>query len=107
MNETISKAVLSGIGFASLTRDAIRDTAQELVKQSRLTEEEGRRVVKEFRRRVVEAEKTLEKKVTAEVRKALKHLDLKPARRAGSGKASATGNANRGRKNARRAPSAR
>lgn len=79
MNETISKAVLSGIGFASLARDAIRDTAENLIKQSTLTQKEGERVVAEFQRRLVKTQKAVEKKVNAEVRKALKQLDLKTA----------------------------
>ena len=103
MNEAISKAVLSGLGFASLTRDAIHETAQHLIAQSRLTEEEGRRVVEEFQRRAVKAEKALEKKVHAAVRNALKQLDRQPARHVRSTKASAKSNSHRGRKNTRAA----
>ena len=102
MHETISKAVLSGIGFASLTRDAIRETAQDLVKRSRLTEEEGRRVVQEFQRRLEEAQKTLEEKVNTQVRKALKQLDLQPDHLARTAKASTKRNSHRGRTNAKR-----
>jgi polyhydroxyalkanoate synthesis regulator phasin len=103
MNEVISKAVLSGLGFASLTGDAIRQTAQHLVKQSRLTEEEGRRVVEEFQRRAAKTQKTLEKKVHAAVRNALKHLEGASPPKARSGKASAKSNSQRGRKQTRTA----
>ncbi len=106
MNETISKAVLSGLGLASLTADAIRATAQDLVKRSQLTEEEGKRVVKEFQTRLVEAEKVLEKKVKAGVRTALAQLDLQPARPAKKARTSAKTSSPRGRKNAARAASA-
>ena len=36
MEEIISKAVLSGLGFVSLTRDAIHETARDLVKRSKI-----------------------------------------------------------------------
>jgi polyhydroxyalkanoate synthesis regulator phasin len=81
MNEVISKAILSGLGFASLTGDAIRETAQALVKQSKLSEKEGRRLVKDFQQRSHGAQKTLEKKVNAAVRKALKTLDISTSAR--------------------------
>jgi len=88
MNEVISKAILSGLGFASLTRDTIRETAQAFVKQSRLSEKEGRRLVKEFQKRSHTAQKTFEKKVDEAVRKALKTLDrTTSATRAKSAKA--------------------
>jgi polyhydroxyalkanoate synthesis regulator phasin len=89
MNKVISKAILSGLGFASLTRDAIRETAQVFVKQSKLSEKEGRRLVKEFQQRSVSAQKALEKKVDEAVRKAIKTLDLSTsAPRAKSSKSS-------------------
>lgn len=79
MDEVISKAILSGLGFASLARDAIRETAQELVKESKLSEEEGRRLVKTFQQRSAKAQRALEQKVHAAVHKALKHLNVAPA----------------------------
>lgn len=103
MNETISKAVLAGLGFASMTRDAIRETAQHLVKQSRLSEEEGRRVVKEFQRRSAKAQKGLEKKVNAAVRKALRELDLLPGRHAKNAEPGGSKNSHARKRNARRA----
>ena len=76
MNDKITKAILSGLGFASLTGDAIRETAQSLVKQSKLSEKEGRRLVKEFQQRSATVEKALAKKVDEAVRKALDACDV-------------------------------
>jgi polyhydroxyalkanoate synthesis regulator phasin len=76
MNEIISKAVFSGLGFASLTGEAIRKTAQDLVKRSKLSEAEGKRLVKDFQRRSVVTERAMKRNVDAAVRKALKQLDL-------------------------------
>ena len=76
MNELISKAILSGLGFASLTQDAISKTARDLVKRSKLSEAEGRRLVKDFQQQAAHVEKALGKKVDIAVRKALKQFDL-------------------------------
>ena len=51
MSEVISKALLCGLGLASLTKDAIQKTAEDLVKQSKISEDEGRRMVKELQKR--------------------------------------------------------
>ena len=82
MNDVISKAILSGLGFASLTRDAIVETANALVKQSKMSEREGRRLVKEFQVRSKSAQKVLEKKVNEAVSKAVKALELEEPHRA-------------------------
>jgi polyhydroxyalkanoate synthesis regulator phasin len=76
MNELITKAVLSGLGFASLTGEVMRDTVNDLVKRSKLSEAEGKRLVKNLQRRSAVAERTLKKNVNAAVDKALKQLDL-------------------------------
>ena len=64
MSEVISKALLlAGWDPASLTKDAIQKTAEDLVKQSKISEEEGRRVVKDLQRRSKQAKKALENEV--------------------------------------------
>jgi polyhydroxyalkanoate synthesis regulator phasin len=91
MSDLISKALLSGLGLASLTKDAIRKTAEDLVKKSDLSEKEGKRLVKELHRRSAKAQKTMEKTIESAVNNLLKHLNLavvhqlprKPARRGG------------------------
>jgi polyhydroxyalkanoate synthesis regulator phasin len=76
MSDLISKALLSGLGLASLTKDAIQKTAEDLVKKSNLSEEEGRRLVKELHRRSTKAQKDMEKTVETAVNKLLKNLNL-------------------------------
>jgi polyhydroxyalkanoate synthesis regulator phasin len=75
MKEMISKAIMSGLGFASLTTEAIRETANDLVKRSKLSEAEGKRLVKEFQQRSAHVQKSFEKKVESAVHEALKHLE--------------------------------
>jgi polyhydroxyalkanoate synthesis regulator phasin len=76
MGETISKALLCGLGLASLTTDAIRKTAEDLVKQSKISEDEGRKLVKDLKHRSTQAQKSLEKHVDAVVHKLLENLNL-------------------------------
>lgn len=76
MSELISKALLSALGLASLTKDAIKKTAEDFVKKSSLSEKEGRRLVKDLHRRSTKAQKTLEKTVETAVNKLLKNLNL-------------------------------
>ena len=75
MADIISKAILSGLGLASLTKDAIKKTAEDLVSQSKLSEAEGRRLVRDFQRRTARAHKTLETKVESAIHNALESLD--------------------------------
>jgi polyhydroxyalkanoate synthesis regulator phasin len=89
MSDMITKAILSGIGLASLTTEAIRKTAQDLVDQSKLSEDEGKRLVKEFEKRSKHAQKTVEKKVTDAVHKVFNELDpskIQSLLKGGSGK---------------------
>jgi len=92
MSDLISKTLLTGLGLASLTKDAIHKTVEDLAKKSNLSEQEGRRLVKELHRRSTKAQKALEKTVQTAVNKLLKNLHVaivsdrsKAAKAAGKG----------------------
>lgn len=76
MKSTISKAILSGIGFANLAKEAIRQTVDDLVSQSKLSEAEGKRVVAAFERKSAHAQRHLQKKVETAVHQVLSELDV-------------------------------
>ena len=76
MNDLISKALLCGLGLASLTKDSIQKTVEDLVEKSEISEEEGRRLVKELQQRSKKVQKALENEVDAAVHKLLQKLDL-------------------------------
>lgn len=76
MSETAKKALLCGLVLASLTKDAIQKAADELVKQSKISEAEGARLVKDLLQRSKQAQKVLENEVDAVVHKAFQLLDL-------------------------------
>ncbi len=72
----ISRALLCGLGLASLTKEAIQKTADDLVNQSKISEEEGRKLVKDLQKRSTDVQKALEKKVDDSVHKVFEHLNL-------------------------------
>lgn len=76
MSDLITKALLCGLGLASLTKDAIQRTAQDLVDKSTISEQEGRKLVKDLNRRATHARKALDARIEEAVHKALKNLDL-------------------------------
>jgi polyhydroxyalkanoate synthesis regulator phasin len=80
MSELISKALLSGLGLASLTKNAVQQTIEDLSKKSSLSEEEGKRLVKELHRRSSKAHKRLEKTVQTAVNRLLKEINMEVVR---------------------------
>jgi polyhydroxyalkanoate synthesis regulator phasin len=103
MADLISKALLTGLGLASLTKDAIKKTAEDLASRSNMSEEEGRRLVKDLQRRSSEAQKALEAKVEKVVHQVLGKLNLMTAPKAKRGGKSAKSRAKRPAKGSRRA----
>ena len=92
MSDLISRALLCGLGLANLTKDAIQKTAEEFIEQSKISEAEGRKLVKDLQRRSAEAEKALEKKIETAVHKVLKNFDLTAGKKP-AGKSRRTGRA--------------
>jgi polyhydroxyalkanoate synthesis regulator phasin len=77
MDNLFSRALVSGLGLASLTKEALQKSVQDLVNQSKLSEEEGKRVIKDLHRRSAQAQKSMETKIHAQVGKVLKQFNLK------------------------------
>jgi polyhydroxyalkanoate synthesis regulator phasin len=94
MGDIISKALLTGLGLASLTKDAIEKTVSDIASRSNLSEAEGRRLVKDLQKRSGEAQKALEEKVESVVHDVLERFHLTtipkkaPAKRAKSSRKS-------------------
>ena len=76
MSDLISRAMLCGLGLASLSKDAIQKTAEEFIEQSKISEEEGRRLIKELHKRSAKVQKTIDKKVEHAVNEALRTLNV-------------------------------
>lgn len=76
MSDFISKALLSGLGLASLTKEALQDMGKDLARRSNMSEQEGRRLIKDLQRKSEQTQKALEKTVEAAVHKVVKTLNL-------------------------------
>ena len=75
MSDAINKALLFGLGLASLTKDGIQTRVDKLVEQSKITEAEGRKMAKELQGRSKEVRMALENKVDAVVHRLFEDLD--------------------------------
>ena len=76
MIEFIKKAMFTGIGLASITKDKVEEVAKEFVEQGNLTEKEGRNLVKDMMDYSEKSREELEAQIDKYVEKAISKLDL-------------------------------
>lgn len=76
MIELIKKAVLTGVGVASLTRDKIEDLAKELIIKGKMSEQEGEKLVQEVLARVEESKKTMKTQTETLVQDTIEKMQL-------------------------------
>jgi polyhydroxyalkanoate synthesis regulator phasin len=80
MLDLVRKGVLTGIGLASLTKDKVEELAEKIIEETKLSEEEGRKLVEDLLKQSEEARKNLEEEVKKTVGEALEKLDI-PSRK--------------------------
>ena len=76
MFDLIKKTMLTGIGLALKTKDEVENLAEELIKQGKLSETEGRKFLEELRDKYEDSQKKLEKRVEKTVQELLKKANL-------------------------------
>ena len=76
MLDLIKKTILTGIGIASLTKDKIEELGKKLAEESKLSEEEGRKLINDLLKQSDEARKNLETQVEKLVKSTLERLDI-------------------------------
>lgn len=76
MIELIKKAVLTGVGIASLTKDKIEDLAKELVVKGKMSEQEGEKLVQEILNRAEESRTTINNQTENLVRKTITKMQV-------------------------------
>ncbi len=76
MMDLLKRGILTGIGIASLTKDKIEELAEKIIEESKLSEEEGRKLVENLLKQSKEARKNLEEEVKKTVADALKKLNI-------------------------------
>ncbi|EKD35295.1 MAG: hypothetical protein ACD_75C01964G0020 [uncultured bacterium] len=76
MIDLIKKAVLTGIGIASLTREKVEEFSKELIDKGKLTEQEGEKFVQEMQKRAEESREALKNQTDKFVESALSTMQL-------------------------------
>lgn len=76
MIDFIKKAMFTGIGLASITKDKVEEVAKEFIEQGNLTEKEGRKLVDEMMDYSEKSRGELESQIDKYVEKAISKLDL-------------------------------
>lgn len=76
MLDILKKGVFTGLGMISLTKDKVESLAKKLAEESKLSEEEGRKLVNEILSQSEEEKKKIEAKVEEIVASTLKKLDI-------------------------------
>ncbi len=76
MIDLIKKAVLTGVGIASLTKDKIEDLANELVDKGKMSEQEGEKLVQEMLSRADESRESMKSQTENLVKKTIAKMQL-------------------------------
>ncbi|MCD5412945.1 phasin family protein [Dehalococcoidia bacterium] len=76
MLDLMKKGILIGIGVASLTKDRVEELVEKIAEESKLSEEEGRKLVKELLEKSEEARKEFQDQVEKSMQKALKTMNI-------------------------------
>lgn len=76
MIDVIKKAVLTGIGLASLTKDKIEELAKELIDKGKMSEQEGEKLVQEMLSRAEESRQTMKNQTETLVQKTIDKMHL-------------------------------
>ena len=76
MIDLIKKAVLTGIGVASLTKDKIEDIAKELVVKGKMSEQEGEKLVQEMLNRAEESKESMKNQTESLVKSTIEKMQL-------------------------------
>jgi len=76
MKEFMRKGMLFGIGLATLTREKIEETVEDLIKKGEMTEREGKETINDLMKKSKEVTDELTEKVEKMVADALKKLNI-------------------------------
>ncbi len=76
MIDIVKKAVLTGIGVASLTKDKIEDLAKELIVKGKMSEQEGEKLVQEMLSRAEESRETMKSQTESLVQSTIAKMQL-------------------------------
>lgn len=76
MLDLLKKGVLIGIGLGVTTKSKIEETVKAIVKETKISEEEGKKILDELLKQSESAKEGFEKKIAELVNKIITKLDL-------------------------------
>lgn len=76
MIELIKKAVLTGVGVASLTKEKVEELSQEVVKKTQMSESEGEKFVQEMLVRAEESKAAIKQQTNNVVNSVLSKMQF-------------------------------
>jgi polyhydroxyalkanoate synthesis regulator phasin len=76
MIDLIKKAMFTGIGVATLTRDKIEEISREFIEKGKLSESEGKKLVDDLMTKSEKAKNDAKDQVEGYVKMALNKMDL-------------------------------
>lgn len=76
MIELIKKAMLTGLGVASLTKDKVEELGRDFIEQGKLSQQEGEKLMEDLRARAEESKQEVKKQIEERVEEILKKMNL-------------------------------
>jgi polyhydroxyalkanoate synthesis regulator phasin len=75
MIDLVKKAMFTGIGVLSLSKDKIEEVARDFIDKGKLSEQEGEKLVSELLKKSEESRAELKKQIEEQVQAVLKKMD--------------------------------
>jgi polyhydroxyalkanoate synthesis regulator phasin len=76
MIDLIKKAMFTGIGMLSLSKDKVDEIARDFMDKGKLSEKEGERLVDDLLKKSEESRQELKKQIEEQVQELLEKMDL-------------------------------
>ena len=76
MIDLIKKAILTGVGIASLTKDKVEELTKELIDKGKMSEQEGEKLVQDILDRAEESGETLKSQTENLVKNTIAKMHL-------------------------------
>ena len=76
MIDLIKKAVLTGVGVASLTKEKIEDLGKDLIVKGKMTEQEGEKLIEEMLSRAEESRQSMKSQTESLVQNTIAKMQL-------------------------------
>ena len=76
MIELMKKALLMGLGVASLTKEKIEEMSRDFIEQGKLTQQEGEKLVDDLLAKAEESKQDLKKEIDNRVEEIIKKMNL-------------------------------